>query len=67
MSRTRVLVPESRSILEQLKQETATELGIHDYHGYLGNLPSKIHGAVGGHMVRKMIRLAELQLTKHQQ
>ncbi len=56
-------VPQARQALERLKQETASELGIANYQGYLGNLPARENGAVGGHMVRKMIRLAESQLA----
>lgn len=57
------LVPQAQRALESLKQETASELGIPNYQGYRGDLPSKINGAVGGNMVRKMIRLAESQLS----
>lgn len=56
-------VPQARQALERLKQETAAELGIPNYQGYLGDVPSRQNGAVGGHMVRKMIRLAESQLA----
>jgi hypothetical protein len=47
----------------RLKLETAAELGLPNYNGYHGELPSRMNGAVGGHMVRKMIRLAEGQLS----
>lgn len=56
-------VPQARQAMERLKQETASELGIPNYQGYLGDLPARENGAVGGHMVRKMIRLAESQLS----
>jgi hypothetical protein len=56
-------VPQAYQAMQQLKQETASELGLTNYQGYLGNLPSRQNGAVGGHMVRKMIRLAETQLS----
>lgn len=56
-------VPQAWAALERLKQETAAELGIPNYTGYLGDLPSKQNGAVGGHMVRKMIRFAEQNLA----
>lgn len=57
------VVSQASGALERLKQETAHELGIPDYRGYKGDLPSKVNGAVGGNMVRKMIRLAESQLA----
>ncbi len=57
------VVPQAFQALDQLKFETAQELGIGNYQGYKGDLPSKVNGAVGGHMVRKMIRLAESQIA----
>lgn len=63
MPRTQVLVPQALQALDRLKVETASELGIPNYTGYLGDVPSKYNGAVGGNMVRKMIRLAESQLV----
>lgn len=61
--RNQTLVPQAAAALERLKQETAAELGIPNYQGYLGDVPSKQNGAVGGNMVRKMIRLAESQIA----
>lgn len=58
-----ILVSNARSALEQLKQETASELGIQNYaQQYKGDLPSRVNGSVGGYMVKKMIALAESQL-----
>ncbi|HYF91677.1 MAG TPA: alpha/beta-type small acid-soluble spore protein [Symbiobacteriaceae bacterium] len=58
-----ILVNNSRSALEQLKNETASELGIPNYNQqYKGDLPSRVNGSVGGYMVKKMIALAESQL-----
>lgn len=63
-SRTnQTLVPQARQALDQLKFEVAQELGIHNYHGYLGDVPSRVNGAVGGNMVRRMIAFAEQQLA----
>lgn len=46
--------------LDQLKFETAQELGVQ-----IGaDQTSRSNGSVGGEMVRKMIRLAETQLGK---
>lgn len=56
------VVTQARQGLQNLKYETASELGLSNYQGYQGDLPSRVNGAVGGHMVRKMIRLAEQQL-----
>jgi small acid-soluble spore protein A (major alpha-type SASP) len=58
-----VLVSNARGALEQLKNETASELGIANYaQQYKGDLPSRVNGSVGGYMVKKMIALAESQL-----
>ncbi|MBO8167828.1 MAG: alpha/beta-type small acid-soluble spore protein [Thermoanaerobacteraceae bacterium] len=61
-----LVVPQARQALEQLKQETAAELGIQNYQGYLGDVPSRLNGAVGGHMVRKMIQAYEQNLANQQ-
>ncbi|MEW8977666.1 MAG: alpha/beta-type small acid-soluble spore protein [Symbiobacterium sp.] len=59
-----VLVSSARNALEQLKFETAAELGIPNYNQqYKGDLPSRVNGSVGGYMVKKMIALAEQQLN----
>lgn len=58
-----LVVSNARSALEQLKLETASELGISNYgQQYKGDLPSRVNGSVGGYMVKKMIALAESQL-----
>ncbi|MGO0123359.1 small, acid-soluble spore protein, alpha/beta type [Desulfothermobacter acidiphilus] len=52
----RVLVPEARAALDQMKWEIAREVGINLPPGsYLGDVPSRMNGAIGGHMVRRMI------------
>jgi small acid-soluble spore protein D (minor alpha/beta-type SASP) len=48
-------------VLEQMKYETAKELGI-DYGGYKGNLTSAQNGKVEGMMVKKLIELGKQQL-----
>ncbi|HWI53221.1 MAG TPA: alpha/beta-type small acid-soluble spore protein [Symbiobacteriaceae bacterium] len=58
-----LVVNGSRQALNQLKNETASELGIPNYaQTYKGDLPSRVNGSVGGYMVKKMIALAETQL-----
>ena len=61
--RGRLLIPQARSQMERFKQEVASELGIANYEGYLGDLPSKINGSVGGLMVKKMIAAYEQTLA----
>ncbi len=58
------VVAQAYNALEQFKYEVATELGINSEYktGYWGNIPSRECGAVGGHMVRRMIAAAEQSL-----
>jgi len=59
-----ILVTQAKAALEPLKHQTAAELGIQNYaQQYKGDLPSRVNGSVGGYMVKKMIALAESQLS----
>jgi len=63
----RLLIPQARGQMENFKQEVAGELGITNYNGYLGDLPSKVNGSVGGLMVKKMIAAYETSLASGNQ
>lgn len=65
--RNRKLIPQAANAMDQFKYETAAELGIQNYQGYLGDLPSRVNGAVGGNMVKKMIAAYEQSLAQGQQ
>jgi len=55
----------SRSpVLEAMKTEVASELGIQLKQGYNGDLPSRQAGSIGGEMVKRMV---ESYKTKHKQ
>ncbi|MDP4178557.1 MAG: alpha/beta-type small acid-soluble spore protein [Bacillota bacterium] len=55
-SYNKTLIPEAKQGLNQLKVETAREVGIGDYDSQdKGNLSSRQNGTVGGNMVKKMI------------
>ncbi len=56
------VVPQARPALDAFRNEVANELGIQPPGGYWGDIPSRTCGAVGGHMVRRMIELAEQSL-----
>ena len=59
------LVRGCENALERLKYEIANEIGV-NYEasgGYGGDIPPRLNGAVGGHMVRRMIEQAEQQLA----
>jgi len=50
--------------LEQFKFETARELGINYQPGmYMGDVPSRQNGSIGGNMVKKMIASYEQSLA----
>ncbi len=60
----RVLVRGAEQALDQFKYQVAQEVGITPPpDGYWGDLPARQCGAVGGHMVRRMIQLAEQQMA----
>ena len=61
----KLLVPEARAAMEQFKQETAQELGINiPTNGYMGDLPSRVNGSIGGQMVKKMIHAYQQSLIQ---
>ncbi|MGE5561403.1 MAG: small, acid-soluble spore protein, alpha/beta type [Chloroflexota bacterium] len=59
-----LLVPQSQRGMYNFKYEVARDLNIQPPEGdYWGEVPARDCGAVGGHMVRRMIQLAEQQLA----
>ncbi len=63
-NRNRILVPEARQALEQMKLEIASELGISNYNTVdKGNLPSRVNGYVGGNMVKRLVETAQSQIA----
>lgn len=61
--RTR-LIPQATKALDQLKYEVAQELGIEvPSGGYWGSMTTRDTGAIGGHITRKLVALAEHQLA----
>lgn len=58
------LVAESRAALDKLKMEVAEDLNLTNFldakrEGYAGNLTTRDTGAVGGHMVKRMVQAAK--------
>ncbi|NLY10331.1 MAG: alpha/beta-type small acid-soluble spore protein [Firmicutes bacterium] len=64
-SKNQKVIPQAAKALDQFKYEVASELGINSEYqtGYWGNISSRECGAVGGHMVRRMIAAAEQSLA----
>jgi small acid-soluble spore protein D (minor alpha/beta-type SASP) len=50
-----MVVPEAKTALENMKYETAKELGVNLKQGYNGDLTARENGSVGGRMVQRMI------------
>ncbi len=67
-TKNKKVVPEAARAMDKFKYEVASELGINQEYqsGYWGNISSRECGAVGGHMVRKMIAAAEQSLINQQ-
>ncbi|NLJ98122.1 MAG: alpha/beta-type small acid-soluble spore protein [Tissierellia bacterium] len=64
MANNKIIVPEARQALDQLKLEIANELGIQNYNNIdKGNLPSRTNGYVGGYMVKKLVQDAQNQMA----
>ena len=60
----RAMVRGAERALDQLKYEVAQEIGVNPpQDGYWGDLPARDCGAVGGHIVRRLIEQAERQLA----
>jgi len=64
-SRTnQLVVPQARTALEQMKFEVAQELGIQlPQDGYYGNMTTRDMGSIGGYITRRLIQIAEQQLS----
>lgn len=60
----RILVPEARQALDQMKTEIASELGMANYETMdKGNLPSRQNGYVGGNMTKRLVEMAQQNMS----
>ncbi|NLT97701.1 MAG: alpha/beta-type small acid-soluble spore protein [Christensenellaceae bacterium] len=53
------VVPQAKQLLNTMKYEVASEIGVNLKQGYNGDIPAREAGRVGGNMVKKMIQYAE--------
>ncbi|WFD09199.1 alpha/beta-type small acid-soluble spore protein [Tepidibacter hydrothermalis] len=61
-------VPAAKAALNQMKLETANELGLSNYENMdKGNLTARQNGYVGGSMTKKLVEMAEQQMSGGQQ
>ena len=62
------VVPQAKQALNQMKLEIANELGMANYQQMdKGNLTARENGYVGGYMTKKLVEMAEQQLSGKQQ
>lgn len=60
MKNSKLVVPGSKQILDNMKYEIARELGI-----TMGpNTSSRLNGTVGGEMTRRLVELGQQSLSK---
>ncbi|HEU4964927.1 MAG TPA: alpha/beta-type small acid-soluble spore protein [Bacilli bacterium] len=60
------LVPAAHKALDDMKYEIAREMGLPVYQGsedYWGHITTRDAGAVGGHMVRKMVAFTQAMMA----
>ncbi|CAM4466748.1 hypothetical protein HMSSN036_90940 [Paenibacillus macerans] len=63
-SRNNLIVREANAALQQLKFEAAQELGVQiPQDGYYGNYTSRETGSLGGYITKRLVQLAEQQLS----
>lgn len=63
-SSNQLVVPQANQALDQLKFEIAQELGIQiPQDGYYGYMATRDTGAIGGHITRRLVQIAEQQLA----
>lgn len=59
----KIVVPEAKQALNQMKLEIASELGISNYDRIdKGNLSARENGSIGGEMTKRLVSLAQEQM-----
>lgn len=59
----KLVVPDARQALDQMKVEIANEFGVQ-----LGpDTPSRLNGSVGGEITKRLVALAQSQMSQGQQ
>lgn len=53
----------SKQLLNNMKYEVASEVGVNLQQGYNGDIAARDAGKVGGNMVKKMIQYAESNMS----
>ncbi|RJE88902.1 alpha/beta-type small acid-soluble spore protein [Paenibacillus sp. 1011MAR3C5] len=59
-----LIVPQANQALQQMKLEAAQELGVQiPADGYYGNVSTRDAGSLGGYITKKLVQIAEQQLS----
>jgi hypothetical protein len=59
-----IIVPQAKAALQSLKTEAAQSLGVQlPADGYYGNVTSRDAGSLGGYITKKLVQIAEQQLS----
>lgn len=59
-----IVVPEAKQALNQMKAEIAGELGLTNYENIdKGNLTARQNGYVGGYMTKRLVEMAQRQMS----
>ena len=60
----KIVVPEAKAALNQMKLEIANELGLQNYDTIeQGNLTSRQNGYVGGYMTKNLVEMAQRNMA----
>ena len=63
-SSNKLVVPEAKAALNQMKLEIANELGLSNYENIdKGNLTARQNGYVGGYMTKRLVEAGQRQLS----
>lgn len=59
-----LVVPQASQALQQMKMEAAQSLGVQiPQDGYYGNISTRDAGSLGGYITKKLVQIAEQQLS----
>ena len=65
MSNKSIEVPAAKQALDQMKYEVANQIGVTLDKSYNGNISSKDAGRIGGSMTKKLVQMAEKNLSNN--
>ncbi|THF82628.1 alpha/beta-type small acid-soluble spore protein [Cohnella fermenti] len=64
MAGQQLVVPQAKAALNSMKTEAAQSLGVQiPSDGYYGNVTSRDAGSLGGYITKKLVQIAEQQLS----